>query len=97
LTDKIQQEVFYHRQKLKVWRDNELITEREYDKLEHIYQRVIEPPDPSIIEARTLSLSQVCLYLGGWISVLGSIVLFYKTWEQISVYWRLLRRLRRRF
>lgn len=88
LTDKIQQEVFYHRQKLKVWRDNELITEREYDKLEHIYQRVIEPPDPSIIEARTLSLSQVCLYLGGWISVLGSIVLFYKTWEQISVYWR---------
>lgn len=88
LTDKIQQEIFYHRQKLKVWRDNELITEKEYDKLEHIYQRVIEPPDPSIIEARTLSLSQVCLYLGGWISVLGSFVLFYKTWEQISVYWR---------
>lgn len=88
LTDKVHQEVFYHRQKLKVWRDNELLTEKEFDKLEGIYERVISPPDLSIIEARKLSLSQVCLYLGGWIVVLGSFVLFYKTWEQVPVYWR---------
>ena len=88
LTDKVHQEVFYHRQKLKVWHDNELLTEREFDKLESIYERVISPPDPSIIEARKLSLSQVCLYLGGWIVVLGSFVLFYKTWERIPIYWR---------
>ena len=72
-----------HRQKLKVWRDNELVTQTEFDKLENIYERMISPPDPSIIEARKLSLSQVCLYLGGWIVVLGSFVLFYKTWENI--------------
>ena len=88
LTDKIQQEVFYHRQKLKVWCDNELVTQKEFDKLQNIYERMISPPDPSIIEARKLSLSQVCLYLGGWIVVLGSFVLFYKTWEQIPIYWR---------
>jgi serine/threonine protein kinase len=88
LVDKIQQEVFYHRQKLKVWHDNELITQKEHDKLENIYERMISPPDPSIIEARKLSLSQVCLYLGGWIAVLGSFVLFYKTWDQIPIYWR---------
>jgi len=88
LTDKIQQEVFYHRQKLKIWRDNELVTQKEFDKLENIYERMISPPDPSIIEARELSLSQVCLYLGGWIAVLGSFVLFYKTWDQIPIYWR---------
>lgn len=88
LMDKIQQEVFYHRQKLKVWRDNELLTEREHDKLERIYERVVAPPDPSIIEARKLSLSQVCLYLGGWISVLGSFVLFYSAWDEIPVYLR---------
>jgi len=88
LADKIQQEVFYHRQKLKVWHDNELITQKEFDKLENIYERVISPPDPSIIEARKLSLSQVCLYLGGWIVVVGCFVLFYKAWEQIPIYWR---------
>ncbi|GAI17914.1 unnamed protein product, partial [marine sediment metagenome] len=88
LTDKIQQEVFYHRQKLNVWHNNDLITLKEFDKLENIYERMISPPDPSIIEARKLSLSQVCLYLGGWIVVLGCFVLFYKAWEQIPIYWR---------
>ncbi|MHC4462462.1 MAG: DUF2157 domain-containing protein [Planctomycetota bacterium] len=88
LTDKVHQEVFYHRQKLKVWHDNELLTEKEFDKLEGIYERMISPPDLSIIEARKLSLSQVCLYLGGWIVVLGSFVLFYQNWEQIPRGWR---------
>ena len=88
LSDKIQQEVFYHRQKLKVWRDNELLTEKEYDRLENIYERVISPPDLSIIEARKLSFSQVCLYFGGWIVVLGSFVLFYKTWKNIPPFIR---------
>ncbi len=88
LVDKVQQEVFYHRQQLAVWRQNELITQKEYDRLEGIYDAMIAPPDPSIIEARQLSLSQVCLYLGGWLAVLGSFVLFYKNWEQIPLYWR---------
>ena len=88
LVDKVQQEVFYHRQQLAVWRQNDLITQKEYDRLEGIYDAMIAPPDPSIIEARQLSLSQVCLYLGGWLAVLGSFVLFYKNWEQIPLYWR---------
>jgi serine/threonine protein kinase len=88
LTDKIQQELFYHRQKLKVWQDNDLLTQREVDKLENIYTRVISPPDPSIIESRKLSFSQVCLYLGGWITVIGSFVLFYNAWEHVPKFWR---------
>ena len=88
LTDQIQQEVFYHRQKLKVWRDNELITQKEHDKLEGIYDHITSSSDLSIIESRELSLSQVCLYLGGWIVVLGSFVLFYKSWEEIPINWR---------
>lgn len=88
LADRIQQEVFYHRQKLRVWRDNELVTETEYDRLERIYQRLVAPPDPSIIEARRLSLPQVCLYLGGWICVLGSFVLLYEVWDGIPTYLR---------
>lgn len=88
LADKVQQEVYYHRQKLRSWYDNELITQGEFDRLEDIYERMTSPPDPSIIEARRLSLSQVCLYLGGWIAILGSFVLFYDAWEQIARPWR---------
>lgn len=83
LADKIQQEVHYHDQRLSVWRDNELITEREYDKLSSIYDRVVAPSDPSIIESRKLSFSQVSLYLGGWITVIGSAVLLSDTWPHI--------------
>lgn len=88
VNDQIQQEVFYHRQRLEVWHHNGLITEKEHDKLENIYERVINPVDLSIIESRKLSFSQVCLYLGGWIVVIGCFVLFYKTWGQIPIYWR---------
>jgi serine/threonine protein kinase len=83
LSDKIQQEIFLHRQRLEVWKGNELITEREYDKLESIYERVVSPADPSIIESRKLSLSQVCLYLGGWITVVGCAVILSSGWSHI--------------
>ncbi len=83
LTDNIQQEVFYHNQKLSVWRDNDLITEREHDRLTSIYDRVVAPSDQSIIESRKLSFSQVCLYLGGWITIIGSAVLLSDAWDQI--------------
>lgn len=85
VTDKIQQEVFYHRQKLKVWHENGLLTQHERDKLEGIYEQLVAPPDPSIIEARVLSLSQAWLYFGGWIAVMGSLVLFYRAWDQVPV------------
>jgi serine/threonine protein kinase/uncharacterized membrane protein YccF (DUF307 family) len=88
LMEQMQQEILYHRQKLDVWCDNELITQKEYDKLEVIYDHITSTSDLSIIEARTLSFSQVCLYLGGWIVVLGSFVLFYKSWQDIPVYCR---------
>jgi len=88
LVDKVEQEVFYHRQKLDVWRKNGLLTEREFDKLAGIYQRMTAPADTSIIEARKLSLSQVCLYFGGWVVVLGSAILFYQNLERLPVLWR---------
>src|SRR3989339_300770 len=88
LNDSIRQDVFFHSQKLSVWKANDLLTENEYDKLTGIYDRVVSPNDPSIIEARKLSLSQTCLYLGGWITVIGCFVLFYKSWENIPLVFR---------
>jgi serine/threonine protein kinase len=84
VNDQIQQEIFYHRQRLEVWHHNDLITEKEHDKLENIYERVIAPADLSIIESRKLSFSQVCLYLGGWITILGCAVLLSSEWNHIA-------------
>jgi hypothetical protein len=84
VNNQIQQEIFYHRQRLDVWHKNGLLTEQEHDKLDSIYERVVAPADLSIIEARKLSFSQVCLYLGGWVTVLGCAVLLMITeWANI--------------
>ncbi|MHC4386750.1 MAG: serine/threonine protein kinase, partial [Planctomycetota bacterium] len=88
VSDQVQQEIFYHRQRLEVWHHNGLITETEHDKLENIYDRVVAPADLSIVEARKLSFSQVCLYLGGWITILGCAVLLSSEWCHISRFFR---------
>ncbi len=88
LFEKVRQEVGSHRQKLKNWFDNDLITRGQFDRLEDIYERMVSPADPSLAEARKLSISQVCLYLGGWLAILGSLVLFYDSWEKVSWPWR---------
>jgi hypothetical protein len=88
VSDQVQQEIFYHRQRLEVWHHNGLITETEHDKLENIYDRVVAPADLSIVEARKLSFSQVCLYLGGWITILGCAVLLSSEWSHISRFFR---------
>ncbi|MHC4524319.1 MAG: DUF2157 domain-containing protein [Planctomycetota bacterium] len=88
VNDQIQQEIFYHRQRLEVWHHNGMITEKEHDKLENIYERVVAPADLSIVESRKLSFSQVCLYLGGWITILGCAVLLSSEWSHISRFFR---------
>jgi len=83
LVDKVQQEVYYHRQKLKSWFDNDLITQGQFDRLEDLYERIVSPPDSTILEAKRLTVSQVFLYLGMWTLVLGGLVLCTGVWEGI--------------
>jgi serine/threonine protein kinase len=88
LFEKVQQEVDTHRHKLKSWLDNDLIARSQFERLDDMYQRMVSSADPTIVEIRKLSFSQVCLYLGGWLAILGSLVLFYDAWEKIPWYWR---------
>lgn len=85
VTDKIEQDIHLHTQTLTVWQENEWITQPECEHLQAHYARLLQPADPSIIEARKLSLSQIFLYLGGWVVFLGCVVLFYKTWTHIPL------------
>jgi serine/threonine protein kinase len=88
VTHQIEQDIHLHSQTLTVWQENDWITHPECEHLKAHYTRLLQPSDPSIIEARRLSLSQVFLYLGGWVVLLGCVVLFYKTWTHIPLYVR---------
>ncbi len=65
-----------HLRELEGWKFDQVISDSEYDTLRKAYSRLNEPDDAWIMQARRLSLSQVSLYLGGWILVVGAALVF---------------------
>ncbi|HEU0184456.1 MAG TPA: protein kinase [Blastocatellia bacterium] len=61
-----------HVRELGGWRQDRLLSEQEFDSLRKLYDRLIDREDAWIMEVRRLSLSQVSLYLGGWLLVTGA-------------------------
>jgi serine/threonine-protein kinase len=63
-----------HVRELAGWRDDHLLSELEFDAFRRQYERLVEHEDAWIMQVRRLSLSQVTLYLGAWILVLGAVL-----------------------
>ncbi|HEX9223410.1 MAG TPA: protein kinase [Candidatus Acidoferrales bacterium] len=65
-----------HMRELRGWAQDHLISEAEYDALRKGYDRLIEREDAWILQVRRLSPSQVSLYLGAWVLVVGAALIF---------------------
>jgi len=65
-----------HLHELEGWREEEIVSEHEFDALRKDYGRLVEREDAWILNARRLSLPQVSLYLGAWILTVGAALLF---------------------
>ena len=65
-----------HLRELEGWREDQIVSDFEYDALRKDYGRLIEREDAWILNARRLSLPQVSLYLGAWIVTVGAALLF---------------------
>jgi serine/threonine protein kinase len=61
-----------HVRELGGWRQDRILSEQEFDSFRKMYDRLIDREDAWIMEVRRLSLSQVSLYLGGWLLVTGA-------------------------
>ena len=70
--------VAQHLRELEGWKQDQILSDSEYDAFRKCYDRLVEREDAWIMEVRRLSLPQVSLYLGAWILVVGAalIVLF---------------------
>jgi hypothetical protein len=73
-----------HLRELDGWRQDEILSDPEYDSLRKAYGRLIEREDAWILEARRLSLPQVSLYLGAWILIVGAALLFLFRFVRLS-------------
>ena len=67
-----------HLRELRGWKQDEILSEHEFDAFKKVYDRLVEPEDAWIMEVRRLSVAQVSVYLGAWLLVTGAalIVLF---------------------
>ena len=64
--------VAQHVRDLESWRQEQIISDAEYDGIRKRYDRLLEREDSWIMEARRLTLPQVSLYLGAWILLTGA-------------------------
>ncbi len=69
---------------LEGWREEEIVSEHEYEALRKDYGRLVEREDSWILNARRLSLPQVSLYLGAWILTVGAALLFLFQFADLS-------------
>ena len=73
-----------HLREFDGWRQDEILSDPEYDSLRKAYGRLVEREDAWILEARRLSLPQVSLYLGAWILIVGAALLFLFRFVRLS-------------
>jgi serine/threonine protein kinase len=61
-----------HLRELDGWKLDQVISDSEYDALRAAYNRLSEPEDAWIMQARRFSVAQVTLYLGAWLLAIGA-------------------------
>ncbi len=64
-----------HVRELKGWTQDHLLSDLEFDSFRRQYERLVEREDAWIMQVRRLSFSQVTLYFGAWILVLGAVLI----------------------
>lgn len=65
-----------HLQELKGWKQDQILSDQEFDAFRRLYSRLFEKEDAWIGEVRRLSTAQVTLYLGAWMLVVGAALVF---------------------
>lgn len=66
-----------HLKELTVWHQEQLLSPSELSAFRRLYGRLIDREDAWIMEMRRLTLSQVALYLGGWLMAIASLLLVF--------------------
>jgi predicted Ser/Thr protein kinase len=64
-----------HLRDLEGWKQDHILSLYEYDSFRKLYDRLVDREDAWILEVRRLTLSQVTLYLGAWILVVGAMLI----------------------
>ncbi|MAT81634.1 MAG: hypothetical protein CMJ29_08305 [Phycisphaerae bacterium] len=88
LMDRFHEQVRRRQEETEAWSRQGLVTHREAELLDRVYDRMQRPESHWIVDSRRLTISQVLLYLGGWLIVLAMTIGAGFSWDALeSVSW----------
>ncbi|MBI3267419.1 MAG: DUF2157 domain-containing protein [Planctomycetes bacterium] len=73
-----------HVDELARWREENLLTQREYDGLRGRYEGLLAEEAEWIGQSRRVTASLVALYLGGWLAILSCYAWIAHFWDELS-------------
>ena len=73
-----------HLRELEGWKRDHIVSEQEFDAFRRLYDRLVDREDAWIMAVRRLTFSQVTLYFGAWILVLGAVLVMLFNYPHLS-------------
>lgn len=86
--DLLRRTVAKHGDELSRFEDQGMISSRERDRLQSVYQRILDDEDHWILDARKLSLTQLLITLGTWVTVVSALFSVWLIRDEISAQMR---------
>jgi hypothetical protein len=77
-------QVSRHLSEIEGWRQDQILSDAEYDAIRKRFEGLLERDDAWILEARRLTLPQVTLYLGAWVVAVGAALLTFFPYRSIA-------------
>jgi len=84
LIRRFEEQVRIRQEETEAWHRQGLVTSREASRLERLYERIQRPESHWIVDSRRLTVSQITLYLGGWIILLAMTVGLAFGWQALE-------------
>ncbi len=84
LTNQFKEQVRQRQEDTRAWQRQGLVTNREATQLERLYETIQRAESHWIVDSRRLTISQVTLYLGGWLILLAMTIGLASGWSALS-------------
>ena len=84
LTNQFKEQVRQRQEDTRAWQRQGLVTNREATQLERLYETIQRAESHWIVDSRRLTISQVTLYLGGWLILLAMTVGLASGWSALG-------------
>lgn len=84
LSKQFADQVEQHIEHTELWLQKGLVTQSEANRIVQIHSALLQPESYWVLEGRRLTISQVTLYIGGWLVMIALTIGMYLSWDALE-------------